>query len=212
MEFIKIPRVCLVDASGKSIGVYTDDPDWWQQLKIKQQHHAEAIKTAFDEETQMKNSMQNNFLNKFEMSIVVAKHDNTTGSVQKESPDKTKDFQCDVIGETPLHIAIIYNDLAAIRFLVEQRGYSIDQRSVVGKFQCGFKNRATFNSINSSQYEGLAYYGEYPLALAACFGNKDIYDYLLSKGADPNLPDTNGNTVLHVLVINNKLVSFLPVF
>ena len=25
-------------------------------------------------------------------------------------------------------------------------------------------------------YKGYAYYGEYPLAFAACFGNKDIYD------------------------------------
>lgn len=36
MEFIRIPQVSLVDASGKRIGVYTDDPDWWQQLKLKQ--------------------------------------------------------------------------------------------------------------------------------------------------------------------------------
>lgn len=37
MEVIRIPQVSLVDATGRRIGVYTDDPDWWQQLKLK--HH-----------------------------------------------------------------------------------------------------------------------------------------------------------------------------
>ena len=32
MEVIRIPQVNLVDAHGKDIGVYTDDPDWWQKL------------------------------------------------------------------------------------------------------------------------------------------------------------------------------------
>jgi ankyrin repeat protein len=223
MELIKIPRVCLVDASGKSIGVYTADPDWWQQLKMKQQHHAEAIKIAIDEENNTKNVIMLDNLNTlgrheerqkcilpirslFDLSVVISKHENSNESAPKESLDSNESLQCDVIGETPMHIAIVYNDLATIKFLVEQRGYSVDQRSVVGKFQSGFKNKITAKSIKNSKYEGLAYYGEYPLALAACFRTKEIYDYLLSKGADPNLPDTNGNTVLHVLVINNELV------
>ena len=56
-------------------------------------------------------------------------------------------------------------------------------------------------------FSGYAYYGEYPLAFAASFGHEEIYDYLINHGADPNLQDTFGNTVLHVLVINNNLVS-----
>ena len=51
------------------------------------------------------------------------------------------------------------------------------------------------------------YYGEYPLAFAACFGHEVIYDYLIDHGADPNLHDSFGNTVLHMLVINNQIVS-----
>ena len=54
---------------------------------------------------------------------------------------------------------------------------------------------------------GFAYYGEYPLAFAACFGHEEIYDYLVDHGADPNVQDSYGNTVLHMLVINNKIVS-----
>lgn len=58
-------------------------------------------------------------------------------------------------------------------------------------------------------YTGFAYYGEYPLAFAACFGNKDIYDVLIQHGADPNRQDVLGNTVLHMCVINNSIVSNL---
>ena len=53
---------------------------------------------------------------------------------------------------------------------------------------------------------GYAYYGEYPAAFAACFGNEDMYDVLVRGGADPNLQDSFGNTVLHLCVIYDKLV------
>jgi len=32
--------------------------------------------------------------------------------------------------------------------------------------------------------------------------------YLLARGACPNKKDTNGNTVLHIMVIHDKLVRF----
>lgn len=53
---------------------------------------------------------------------------------------------------------------------------------------------------------GYAYYGEYPASFAACFDNKEMYDYLIRRGADPNRQDTFGNTVLHLCVIHNKIV------
>ena len=51
-----------------------------------------------------------------------------------------------------------------------------------------------------------AYYGEYPLAFAAAFEYKEIYDYLIDHGADPNMQDSYGNTVLHMLVIRDRSV------
>lgn len=51
---------------------------------------------------------------------------------------------------------------------------------------------------------GYAYYGEYPLSFAACFGHEAIYDYLVQHGADPNNQDSHGNTVLHMVVIHNR--------
>ena len=41
--------------------------------------------------------------------------------------------------------------------------------------------------FEKSEYTDVAYYGEYPLCLAACFASKEIYDYLIDQGADPNL-------------------------
>lgn len=60
--------------------------------------------------------------------------------------------------------------------------------------------------IRSSSFQGHAYYGEYPLAFAAAFGHMEIYDYLIDHGADPNMQDSYGNTVLHVLVIRDRMV------
>lgn len=52
------------------------------------------------------------------------------------------------------------------------------------------------------------YWGEYPLTFAACLGQEECYRLMLSRGADPDAQDTNGNTVLHLLVIHKKLVLF----
>lgn len=59
-----------------------------------------------------------------------------------------------------------------------------------------------------TNYDGYAYYGEYPASFAACFENREMYDYLIRRGADPNRKDTFGNTVLHLCVIHNKIDMF----
>jgi hypothetical protein len=51
------------------------------------------------------------------------------------------------------------------------------------------------------------YWGEYPLAFAACLGQEECYRLMLARGANPDNQDTNGNTVLHMLVIYERLVS-----
>lgn len=53
------------------------------------------------------------------------------------------------------------------------------------------------------------YWGEYPLTFAACLGQEESFRLILAKGADPDGQDTNGNTVLHLLVIYQKLVCTL---
>ena len=70
-------------------------------------------------------------------------------------------------------------------------------------------------SLKKSNYDGPAYYGEYPLAFAACIGNPEIYDYLIDESyksrpgqgrADPNAQDSFGNTVIHMTIIKNQKV------
>lgn len=59
----------------------------------------------------------------------------------------------------------------------------------------------------NTDYEGLAYLGEYPLAWAACLGNETVYNKLIDYGADPNMQDSFGNMILHMVVVCNQLVS-----
>lgn len=61
----------------------------------------------------------------------------------------------------------------------------------------------SFFPIDANRY---VYWGEYPLNFAACLGQEECYRLILARGADPDKQDTNGNTVLHMLVIYEKLV------
>jgi ankyrin repeat protein len=56
-------------------------------------------------------------------------------------------------------------------------------------------------------YYSYVYWGEYPLTFAACLGQEECYRLMLARGANPDNQDTNGNTVLHMLVIYERLVS-----
>lgn len=55
-------------------------------------------------------------------------------------------------------------------------------------------------------YNRYVYWGEYPLCFAACRSQEECYRLILARGADPDSQDTNGNTVLHMLVIYEKMV------
>lgn len=57
-----------------------------------------------------------------------------------------------------------------------------------------------------TDYEGLAYLGEYPLAWAACCANESVYNLLLDNGANPDFQDNFGNMILHMVVVCDKLV------
>ena len=46
--------------------------------------------------------------------------------------------------------------------------------------------------------------GEYPLSFAACLKQEECYRLILAAGANPDKMDTNGNSVIHMLVIHNK--------
>ena len=97
-------------------------------------------------------------------------------------------------------------------FLVN--GIDVHQRCSGKFFWCDDQKKSRIDYIGeypslpiATNYQGYSYFGEYALSFAAVLNLKEIIDLLISKDADPNMQDSNGNTVLHMLVINNNMVS-----
>ncbi|XP_073823267.1 uncharacterized protein isoform X2 [Musca autumnalis] len=58
------------------------------------------------------------------------------------------------------------------------------------------------------QLRWYVYWGEYPLSFAACLSQEECFRLVLARGADPDSQDTNGNTVLHMMAIYEKIDMF----
>uniref|UniRef100_A0A8C5X012 Transient receptor potential cation channel subfamily V member 2 n=1 Tax=Malurus cyaneus samueli TaxID=2593467 RepID=A0A8C5X012_9PASS len=97
---------------------------------------------------------------------------------------------CFYRGQTALHIAIEKRSLDLVKLLVEN-GADVHARAH-GEFFRKKKEGVYF------------YFGELPLSLAACTNQLDVVDYLLTnphQKARLQEQDTQGNTVLHALVM-----------
>ncbi|XP_046142105.1 uncharacterized protein LOC114873115 isoform X2 [Osmia bicornis bicornis] len=109
------------------------------------------------------------------------------------------------LGASALHLAIAYNNNELVQDLVEA-GAIISQRAI-GTFFLP-RDQQRMNPAKNTDYEGLAYLGEYPLAWAACCANESVYNLLLDSGADPDEQDSFGNMILHMVVVCDKLDMF----
>ncbi|XP_076174002.1 transient receptor potential cation channel subfamily V member nanchung [Ptiloglossa arizonensis] len=118
-------------------------------------------------------------------------------------------------GESALHIAIVNEDPSLVKLLLDS-GADVHERCV-GNFMCPEDQKASrADSVDhewvsvapETNYDGYVYWGEYPLSFAACLGQEECYRLVLARGADPDKQDTNGNTVLHMLVIYEKMATF----
>ncbi|KRY00805.1 Transient receptor potential cation channel subfamily V member 6 [Trichinella pseudospiralis] len=106
-------------------------------------------------------------------------------------------------GQSPLHQAIVNEDIAMHGADVHQRCY--------GAFFCpDDQKESRTDSLEhewvdihqNTNYAGRTYWGEYPLSFAACTRQPDCCRMLKAAKADLNMRDTNGNTVLHLMVIH----------
>ncbi|XP_012535675.1 uncharacterized protein LOC105836286 [Monomorium pharaonis] len=109
------------------------------------------------------------------------------------------------LGASALHLAIAYDNNELVQDLVEA-GAIISQRAI-GSFFLP-RDQQRMNPARNTDYEGLAYLGEYPLAWAACCANESVYNLLLDSGADPDDQDSFGNMILHMVVVCDKLDMF----
>ena len=97
-------------------------------------------------------------------------------------------------GENVLHIAIIKKaGLDIIQQIVESAaGESLLKGRSDGDF---FKQAAHSNGACHNL-------GEYPLCFAACTNQPDVFNFLISRGADLTVTTSEGHNLLHLMVLN----------
>nr|CAH7752533.1 unnamed protein product [Callosobruchus chinensis] len=109
------------------------------------------------------------------------------------------------LGASALHLAIAYSNNELVQDLVDA-GANVNERAI-GSFFLP-RDQQKPKPAKHTEYEGLAYLGEYPLAWAACCANESVYNLLLDNNANPDYQDSFGNMILHMVVVCDKLDMF----
>ncbi|KAM4702763.1 uncharacterized protein WCC33_011278 [Rhinophrynus dorsalis] len=166
-----------------------------------------------------------------ELPLLHAAQKNRVGAIKKLLKCKSTDrLARGAVGETALHLAVLYDNVEAVRILLEEAPELVNQpmtselykgqtalhiavmrqnvviaRELIGKGAEVSTSRAV-GSFFTLKPTNSFYYGEHILSFAACVGNAELVRLLLQHGADPNVKDSHGNTILHILALQpNKM-------
>ncbi|XP_053305982.1 transient receptor potential cation channel subfamily V member 5-like [Spea bombifrons] len=159
-----------------------------------------------------------------ELPLLCSAQKNRVRTLKKLLACKSTDrFQRGAVGETALHLAVLYDNVEAVKVLLEEAPDLVNQpmaselyegqtalhiavmrqnvaiaQELIDKGADVSTARAvgTFFKLKPTNS---FYYGEHVLSFAACVGNAELVRLLLRHGADPEAKDSLGNTVLHIL-------------
>ncbi|XP_038567113.1 transient receptor potential cation channel subfamily V member 5-like isoform X2 [Micropterus salmoides] len=198
---------------------------WWSQLRVCLQNN-EGWNEILDE----------NFLpyTKYinDIPLFYAAKENSVGCIKKLlSCVSTDILERGALGETALHVAVMYDNLEAAVALMDGAPELINEPMITKLFQGVTPLHIAVVNQNidlvhhlisrggdvatprvtglyfRKRLGGLIYYGEHILSFAACTGNESIISMVIDAGASTRVQDYRGNTVLHILVLQPNKVT-----
>uniref|UniRef100_A0A3P8YJS6 Transient receptor potential cation channel, subfamily V, member 6 n=1 Tax=Esox lucius TaxID=8010 RepID=A0A3P8YJS6_ESOLU len=168
-----------------------------------------------------------------DIPLFFAAKENSSGCIKKLLDcASTNVFERGALGETALHVAVLYDNMEAAVALMEGAPELINEPMTSDLFHgmtplhVAVVNQninlvrnliARGADVTTPRVTGLyfrkrpggqLYYGEHILSFAACVGNKDIISLVINAGASTRAQDSIGNTVLHILILqHNKAIA-----
>ncbi|CAF1601501.1 unnamed protein product, partial [Didymodactylos carnosus] len=119
-------------------------------------------------------------------------------------------------GENVLHVAIIKKNAEMVEWLLgDPNNYAYRDQLLNGTATGSESPRYLITSSGISDRNSIGrekpvrgsgkpcYYGEYPLAFACCTNQWNLVEILIKYGANLDMIDSKGNTILHLMVIHN---------
>ena len=112
-------------------------------------------------------------------------------------------------------MSVVAEDPTMVKYLLDQ-GINIHEECY-GNFFCPEDQKPSrCDSLDHERvdvrlltdYKGYVYWGEYSLSFAAVLSQEECFRLILSRGANPDLVDTNGNTVTHIMVVYDNMRMF----